>query len=580
MGELAYGERLFAYLTTANEAFLDFSLVEPEPLANAPHPDFKIPRFPWSALYPFAGLLSAASCRLFWTELGWIPALQAHLIVIPVFVSVLTYLMVVWVGRRVGLLAGLAAGIFLVLSPRFFAHSFNNLKDIPETCLYTFAMLAAFRALCGGRARWWILSGVMTGFALAQKANALFLPLEMGLFFALASTLPAWRGTRAVRWNWPSFAAGTLALLLAYFAVSPRFWSDPIGGVSAHFGEIFLIGSTQFTGFGDVGPHGYRTLYHNFSGCLHVLWTTPPLVLLLSIGGLFVARVPGLVRLFLAIAVAVPIGRTVLPGMRNFDGVRHFIEFLPPLCALAGIGLAGLIEWLGRLPAGARVLTRASACVVALLAVLVPTVQSHPNGVCYYNQFIGGLRGAREIGVEDATDYWCNSYWQALSWLNENAEADASLVVPIAGHIVTAVAPVKLRDDLTLDDTEAEHLYVMYVVRPLHYGPFLRRLEDEHTPAYEVRVDGETITRVHHFQTGAERNEWLALRARETAARKTQLRVFRWMTKHPAEGRAILIALTEYESLGEAEIVSKIQSVLPDKLDEFAADFCWLMKSK
>ena len=91
-----------------------------------------------------------------------------------------------------------------------------------------------------------------------------------------------------------------------------------------------------------------RITYQNFGsddssigwyGPFHVLVTTPPTVLALAVIGLFVSRIDTALRLFLVVWVLTPIVRTMLPGMRNFDGVRHFLEFYPPLALLAAMAL-------------------------------------------------------------------------------------------------------------------------------------------------------------------------------------------------------------------------------------------------
>ena len=65
---------------------------------------------------------------------------------------------------------------------------------------------------------------------------------------------------------------------------------------------------------------------------------------MLALVGLFAGRCPALLRLFLIVWVAVPVGRVTMPGMLNFDGIRHFIEFYPALCVLAGLGLSRIMD--------------------------------------------------------------------------------------------------------------------------------------------------------------------------------------------------------------------------------------------
>src|SRR5262249_37555182 len=146
----------------------------------------------------------------------------------------------------------------------------------------------------------------------------------------------------------------------------------------------------------------------------------------------------------LLIGVAVPVGRTLLPGNVNFDGVRHFHEFMPCLALLAGAGLDATTRALARLLAARSVRTAAVARVAAALVLIAPgavaTVRTEPNGLAYFNSFIGGLGGAQARGVPEATDYWGNSYWQALDWLNGHAEPGAAVRFAIFPTIARSVA--------------------------------------------------------------------------------------------------------------------------------------------
>jgi hypothetical protein len=204
--------------------------------------------------------------------------------------------------------------------------------------------------------------------------------------------------------------------------------------------------------------------------------------------------------------------------MRDFDGVRHFLEFMPPLCGLAGIGAVQL----ARLTSGAAtVAVRSRVVAVVCTAAVVPgalaTARTFPNGICYYNATLGGLAGAQAARIPDATDYWGNSYWQAIDWLNANAEEGAAIVTPIAPHLMRTSRPVKLRSDLVLDDPTRLPIYVPYITRESWYGPFLRAL-DGLPPAHEIRVDGAPILRIQRIGDAAARERWIALWLREQQA--------------------------------------------------------------
>jgi hypothetical protein len=80
------------------------------------------------------------------------------------------------------------------------------------------------------------------------------------------------------------------------------------------------------------------------------------------------------------------------------------------------------------------------------------TAASHPFETAYWNTFVGGYRGAVDRNLPQAGDYWGASYRLGLAWINRAAPRDSFLIVPIAGHTVRLVAPLRLRPDIRLVD--------------------------------------------------------------------------------------------------------------------------------
>jgi hypothetical protein len=214
----------------------------------------------------------------------------------------------------------------------------------------------------------------------------------------------------------------------------------------------------------------------------------------------------------LLIGLAVPLGRTMLP-IRHHDGVRHYLEFAPFLCLWAAVGFATLLSWLReRWPwAGASPVQRLARIALSLglaaglLPGLLATVVTFPNGVAYFNVTVGGLSGAQDRGIYDATDYWGNSYWQGLVWINDHAETDATLVVPVGRQVVAAAAPVRLRPDVRLQlDPRAPlsaPLYVMTITRVSDRGyALVRWLTNHHAPVHTLTVQGGTILEIYRLE--------------------------------------------------------------------------------
>ena len=109
----------------------------------------------------------------------------------------------------------------------------------------------------------------------------------------------------------------------------------------------------------------------------------------------------------------------------HYDALRHFIFVLPPLAALVGVEVAGVLAWFSRRQ---RIFGTISGLVVAagLTFPVAEMVRLHPYAYTYYNQMAGGVAGAQG---RYELDYWATSYREAARWLRK---ADA---VPKSGTV-------------------------------------------------------------------------------------------------------------------------------------------------
>jgi len=542
VGEYPHGEQYLAYITSGDRTFLDFTETGRRAVARAPHLSFDSPWLPWAWAHPFGGILSAASCRVLWTGLGWVPPLVAHELPIVLLVALLLFAIVRYAARRWGAAAGVGTGLALLLSPPFFAHAFNNLKDVPEASLYTLAVLAFVSATrAQGASRTWprfLLAGALTGFALAQKANAWFIPVQCVLWWGLLAAVSRARRVRAPPFPWRGALLALPAFAAAYVLASPMLWTDTVGHFREQFGFYFHMGFR--------GKFALQT-----GGLLQFLWSTPPMLLALAALGLLSRRLSADDRILLALGVAFPVGRTVLGP--NFDGVRHFLEFQPFLALLAGVGAASVVDFVadrlagrraGERTPGAPAARRRAVVAVLVLAVLFAApawavVDTHPNGVCYFNAFIGGLPGALAQTVDiQPSDFWANSYWQGLQWLDEHAEPGAWLDVPVMPQVAASSAPLRLRPDIRFGLPQGDGhapLYVMYVLREGFFDDVARYLQERSQPVHVIRVQGAPILVIHKVTDVEAVPVLVELRRAQQELHPSMLNLALWARRQPME---------------------------------------------
>ncbi|MFG0317197.1 MAG: ArnT family glycosyltransferase [Planctomycetota bacterium JB042] len=563
IGDLPHGERRLEYLLTLDPARLDPSSL-PAAASLEGHLRYPPAQFGSEMIYSVAPILSAVSCRIFFQELGLLSSLAAHHLVAVLSAALLLFVVVRFVSPRAGLLAGISAGLLLATSPRFAAHAVNNVKDAPEAFLYTAAYLAAFVALeRGGRGRF-VMVGALAGLALAQKGNALFLGPQLLL---LALLQP--RGARAAAWRGLLLAGGIAGA--AFLVASPAVWADP----SLLLRQLeFVMDKGRVDPIPFVRSDGEPLLLlavDPLDGWKNALWSTPEPVWLLGVAGLF-ARVPWRLRAALAIGVAVPISRTLLPGAINFDGVRHYLEFLPPLAMLAGLGVARLRETVASAWTSAR---RAAGPVLAALAVapgafLIATTA--PHEVCAFDASVGGLAGARAAGLREADDYWGTSIPAALRFVDRTAPPGAQVVVPVGPHLASADRERLLAPDralVSLAETSPDRTtFVVVLHRERFFSAAVRELRRAHQPARAIRVQGAVIAEVFRLDDGEEIEALRRIDARAAAARA---RLQAWLLNHPERAPVVLALFGERHRRGLEPTLRALRDVLPSEHHEDAA---------
>ncbi len=566
IGEFAHGEQYLAFATSGDARYLDFTDAGPRPTHRAPHPAFDRGLNSWKDAFPLGGIVSAISCRVLWTKLGWLDAMPAHDLPILLFCAALLFAMTRFALPRFGALATFSALGLLLSSPRFLADQFDNLKDAPETCLYFLVLLAAYRAFATGSSRAMVAAGALTGLALAQKVNGLLLPPHVALLWIALAVTRRSRGEREPTIPWRGVVVAIPVLVACFLAVSPMTWSDPVGRILEHFRYYTSL--------------GFRHWIPRFPGWLAFVSTTPLPLLALAPIGLFARRARADERVFLACGAFVPLFRVSLPQADNFDGVRHFLEFYPFVALLGGLGVAGVADAVARWLPDRRAVSRCVAAAIVALAVApgaVAVVRTWPYGTVYFNALLGGLGGAQERGILDATDYWGDSYWEALDRVRREAPKNCSLLVPIAPHVARAAAPVRLGErlgaDVWFDPAHAipvdrnGPIVAFWITRTLAENDIVSWIESHATPWFEIRRDGGVLLKAFRVDDPARIAELKALDAGRFQLGVAVDRVYRQLARLPREQVDQWIAhIAKNTPEDLATVEAEMRAALPDWL--------------
>ena len=333
------------------------------------------------------------------------------------------WLGVVWCGllawRLFGHGTALLAMVLLAATPRYFAHSMNNPKDIP------FAMLATsivFGLCC-----------LAPRYPFFTWRNGLVLTLTIGLavnvrpggllFLAYLAVLVFYRlqGQRLLEPRPVLVTAAWLGgITLGTLIVGSLLW--PWAQERPVIGPV--LGLVQLSKFG----WNHSLLFNGQDVfALEPRWDYVPRWLMLTLplvvlSGLLLsvmrARPGALEETTIALWAVVLFPIVYIIGMRAtmYDEVRHLLFVFPPLAVLAASGWMTALE-------SRRATLRIAAIALLGLGLARPVmfqVREHPNQVVYFNELAGGPRGA--YGRYEM-DYWGNCMLQALGQVDALAPA-------------------------------------------------------------------------------------------------------------------------------------------------------------
>jgi hypothetical protein len=341
--------------------------------------------------------------------------------------------------RLFGTWTGVLAMVLLAATPRYFADSMNNPKDLPFAAMTVVALFYFSKVSPAWPYVSWptaIKITVALALALNIRAGALLYLAYFG--WLLAALIVA---ERNFDWRKLADTGGRLAAVsVGTLLLGTAIWPWAQGGPLVRPIEA-LIGFANYDWSGMVLFEGRNIVATRLPWEYAPWWfliSTPPVVLAgaaLSIP-LSRRRVWLFPALALWVVAALPIVMVIARGSTLYDGVRHLLFVVPVLAILAAAGWSALLRqrpaWVG-IAAGLLL-------AAGLAEPIVFQLRAHPNQGVYFNALVGGPRGA--LGKYDL-DYWGNCMLQAVAWTAAVAE-QSGRPLAVSGnppHLVQDNAP-------------------------------------------------------------------------------------------------------------------------------------------
>ena len=409
--------------------------------------------------------------------------------------------------RLFGTWAGVLAMVLLAASPRYFADSMNNPKDLPFAAM----SIVALYYISTISPTWPYFSrttaikiAVALALALNVRAAALIYLGYFGLLVVAFAVAERTVNGRRLAGTAASLAAVSAAVLL----LGTVFWPWAQGAPLTRPFRV-LLRSSNYSWGGHVLFNGGDYAAVGLPWYYPLWWLTfsTPLVIVAGVVlSIFVSRGRGwsLRRNALLAAAVIPVLLVIIKDSTLYDGLRHLLFIYPILVVIAAVGWTA---WLAK-PGHPWVRRSAAALLAAgLVNVLAFDVRFHPNQTVYFNELVGGPRGAF---AKFEMDYWGNCVLQAVDWSANTARLSGRMIT-ISGN------PAQL---IQLDAERFPELSFTFPDRPYHLDVRLNRgsaarvreLANRKDALYRVQTpDGVVLCAVFPGPAFAELQPHLAL---------------------------------------------------------------------
>jgi hypothetical protein len=397
----------------------------------------------------------------------------------------------------------LVGAIFLVCSPRIYAESFYNNKDIIFLSLFIIALFFILSTLKNPTIKNLLFAALFTALAINVRIVGVILPLILiGSFMVLHL-----KQGLALRRVLALLSLYFISTLLLIFCLWPWLWTDPIG----HFIEAFR-NMAKFRWLNWVLYRGHYYPSSNLPWHYLPIWvaiTTPPAYLILSTVGvvsILITRLrnrvwswisdSNLTDLIFVSILFVPTAATIIFRPTMYDGWRQFYFIYPSIIYMAVCGFV-TIE---RLVKQSRTFSAVVTCAALVYAGTVATwmMRYHPFQNVYFN-FLAG----RDWINSFEGDYWGLSNTQGLKFILNH---DARRTINIFGLGNTSIPqallilPEDMRTRIVVVDSANAADYVITNFRLLNRADdasLLDSISRHFSRIYFIEIDNNTILAVY-----------------------------------------------------------------------------------
>ncbi|MCP4650991.1 MAG: glycosyltransferase family 39 protein [PVC group bacterium] len=366
--------------------------------------------------------------------------------------------------------------IFLVLSPRIFAHAFYNSMDIPFLSFYIISMYTLFLFLEKKTIPYAILHAFTCAILIDIRTTGILIPIYTSVIY-IANIFPDRKNQKIIKQPIKSFLVYSTTLIALIIFFWPLLWKTPFLSLTQAFTHtrsyqwewpvLYLgkqIKATQL-------PWHYSFVW--------ILISTPLLYIAFFLVGFtrlffLLIKTPREFlknkkpELLIITWLCVPLIGIIIIKPGSYDAWRHLFFIYPALLLISLYGLSYLYLKLAHVISKKHLIIARAAlifiCIINMAIIMNFMRQNHPHQNVYFNGLMGHNMNAAKGNFE--LDYWGLSYRQALEFiLNNDQRPNIKIYAAnLPGKDTAKILPISQRKKITYVDNEhtADYLITNY----------------------------------------------------------------------------------------------------------------------
>lgn len=318
------------------------------------------------------------------------------------------------------------AFIFILLTPTIFGHGMNNQKDIPFMAFYVgslYYILKFLEEMPNPTRSTWVKLAICMGLLMSIRVGGLIVFAYLLLFSGVLFLANVYNKKHA--FDFASIKTYIFKLIKPLglgYAVGVIFWPAAIQAPLKHpfealknFEKFSLVHIYEIFEGKKYYMKNFPWYYEPKSMMITIpLFVLAGAVIALLLTALYYKKIKTWhIALFL-FATVFPVFYVIYKKSAVYSSWRHLLFVYPTIVVMAALGWQKLMHFIK--------MKNLRWLPVAILVFLVGKVgawmvKNHPYQYLYYNEIVGGVKGA--YGYYE-TDYWCQSPRAAMEWLLEH----------------------------------------------------------------------------------------------------------------------------------------------------------------